>query len=107
MADRPDPGAPIDLIATHGYGDSSAVWQPLLAALRQTVRAPVEAQAWDLPGHGARRADRLGQHDIDTVTEGLRLRVARSPRPPVLLGHSLGCYPSLRCTLTTNYPPPT
>jgi pimeloyl-ACP methyl ester carboxylesterase len=104
MAARPDPGAPIDLIATHGYGDSSSVWLPLLAALGEIVRAPVEAQVWDLPGHGARRADPLGPRDIDTVTEELRLRVACSPRPPVLLGHSLGGYLSLRCALTTDAP---
>lgn len=92
------------MIATHGYGDSSATWLPLLAELRKTVRAPVEALLWDLPGHGTRSADPLGPHDIATVTEELRLRVARSPRPPVLLGHSLGGYLSLRCALTTNEP---
>src|SRR5690348_12603222 len=101
MADRPGARAPISLIATHGYGDSSAVWSPLLAALSGLASAPVEAQAWDLPGHGSRRAGRLGPHDINTVTEELRLRAARSPRPPVLLGHSLGGYVSLRCALTT------
>jgi pimeloyl-ACP methyl ester carboxylesterase len=100
----PDSGTPIDLIATHGYGDSSATWLPLLAVLRNMVRAPVEAVLWDLPGHGTRSADPLGPHDIGTVTEELRLRVARSPRPPVLLGHSLGGYLSLRCALTTNEP---
>ena len=68
------------------------------------LRAPVEAQVWDLPGHGARRADSSGPHDIDTVTGELRLRLTRSPRPPVLLGHSLGGYLSLRCVLTTNAP---
>ena len=99
-----EPGAPIDLIATHGYGGSAAVWSPLLATLGALVRAPVEAQVWDLPGHGARRADSSGPHDIDTVTEELRLRVTRSPRPPVLLGHSLGGYLSLRCALTTDAP---
>jgi pimeloyl-ACP methyl ester carboxylesterase len=104
MAARPDPGAPIDLIATHGYGDSSAVWSPLLAALGGLARRPVEAQVWDLPGHGARRAGPLGPHDIDTVTEELRLRAARCPQPPVLLGHSLGGYLSLRCALTTDAP---
>lgn len=104
MALRREPGAPIDLIATHGYGGSAAVWSLLLATLGGLVRAPVEAQVWDLPGHGARRADSSGPHDIDTVTGELRLRVTRSPRPPVLLGHSLGGYLSLRCVLTTNAP---
>ena len=104
MALRREPGAPIDLIATHGYGGSAAVWSLLLATLGGLVRAPVEAQVWDLPGHGARRADSSGPHDIDTVTGELRLRLTRSPRPPVLLGHSLGGYLSLRCVLTTNAP---
>jgi pimeloyl-ACP methyl ester carboxylesterase len=104
MALRREPGAPIDLIATHGYGGSAAAWSPLLAALGGQLRVPVEAQVWDLPGHGARRADSSGSHDIDTVTEELRLRVTRSPRPPVLLGHSLGGYLSLRCVLTTDAP---
>jgi pimeloyl-ACP methyl ester carboxylesterase len=104
MAARPGTGAPVDLIATHGYGDSAAVWSPLLAALAGLTRAPVEAQVWDLPGHGARRADPPGPHDVDTVTEELRLRAARSARPPVLLGHSLGGYLSLRCALTTDVP---
>ena len=102
MTARPDPAAPVDLIATHGYGDSAAAWSPLLAALAEFACAPVEAQVWDLPGHGARRADLPGPHDINTVTEELRLRAARSARPPVLLGHSLGGYLSLRCALTTN-----
>jgi hypothetical protein len=44
MAARPDPGAPIDLIATHGYGDSSAVWPPLLAALGGLARRPAVAR---------------------------------------------------------------
>jgi pimeloyl-ACP methyl ester carboxylesterase len=104
MAPRREPGAPIDLIATHGYGGSAAVWSLLLAALRDLVRAPVEAQVWDLPGHGARRAESPRSHDIDTVTGELRLRVTRSPRPPVLLGHSLGGYLSLRCVLATGAP---
>ena len=50
MAARPGLGTPVDLIATHGYGDSAAVWSPLLAALAGLTRAPVEAQVWDLPG---------------------------------------------------------
>jgi pimeloyl-ACP methyl ester carboxylesterase len=104
MAPRRERGAPIGLIATHGYGGSAAVWSPLLAELGDLVRAPVEAQVWDLPGHGARRADSSGPHDIDTVTGELLLRVTRSPRPPVLLGHSLGGYLSLRCVLTTDAP---
>jgi pimeloyl-ACP methyl ester carboxylesterase len=104
MAPRREPGAPIDLIATHGYGGSAAVWSPLLATLGDLVRAPVEAQVWDLPGHGARRADSSGPHDIDTVTGELQLCVTRSLRPPVLLGHSLGGYLSLRCALTTDAP---
>jgi pimeloyl-ACP methyl ester carboxylesterase len=104
MEAQPDPRPPVHLIATHGYGDSAAVWPPLLAALRATVRVPVETQVWDLPGHGDGRAGPLGRHDIDTVTEELRLRAAASPRPPVLLGHSLGGYLSLRCALTTDAP---
>jgi pimeloyl-ACP methyl ester carboxylesterase len=101
---RREPGAPVDLIATHGYGGSAAAWSPLLAALDGLLPGPVEAQVWDLPGHGARRADSSGPHDIDTVTGELRRRVTRSPRPPVLLGHSLGGYLSLRCALTTDAP---
>jgi pimeloyl-ACP methyl ester carboxylesterase len=104
MALRREPAAPIDLIATHGYGGSAAVWSRLLAELGPLLRAPVKAQVWDLPGHGTRRADSCGPHDIDTVTGELRLRVTRSPRPPVLLGHSLGGYLSLRCALTTDAP---
>src|SRR5580693_418938 len=104
MALRREPGAPVDLIATHGYGGSAAAWSPLLAALGGQLRVPVEAQVWDLPGHGARRADSSGPHHIDTVTGELQLRVTRSPRPPVLLGHSLGGYLSLRCALTTDAP---
>jgi pimeloyl-ACP methyl ester carboxylesterase len=101
---RREPGAPVDLIATHGYGGSAAAWSPLLAALDGLLPGPVEAQVWDLPGHGARRADSSGPHDIETVTGELRRRVTRSPRPPVLLGHSLGGYLSLRCALTTDAP---
>ena len=104
MPAQPGAQAPVSLIATHGYGGSSAVWSPLLAELSGLLRAPVEAQAWDLPGHGTRRAERPGAHDIGTVTEELRLLVARSPRPPVLLGHSLGGYVSLRCVLTAGPP---
>jgi pimeloyl-ACP methyl ester carboxylesterase len=97
------PGAevPVHLIATHGYGDSAAVWTPLLAALHAVARRPVSTQVWDLPGHGGRRDGPLAAHDIGMVTEELRLRVLASPRPPVLVGHSLGGYVSLRCALTT------
>ena len=104
MAPRREPGTPIDLIATHGYGGSAAVWSPLFTALSGLASVPAAAQVWDLPGHGERRDDPLGPHDIDTVTGELRLRVTRSPRPPVLLGHSLGGYLSLRCALTADAP---
>jgi pimeloyl-ACP methyl ester carboxylesterase len=101
---QPELEAPVDLIATHGYGDSAVVWSPLLAALAAVTRVPVNPQAWDLPGHGARRAEPPGSHDIDTATEELRRRARQCPRPPVLLGHSLGGYLSLRCALTTDAP---
>jgi pimeloyl-ACP methyl ester carboxylesterase len=104
MALRPEPAASIDLIATHGYGGSAAVWSPLLATLGPLLPGPVRAQLWDLPRHGARSTDSSGPHDVDSVTAELRLRVTLSPRPPVLLGHSLGGYLTLRCVLTTDAP---
>lgn len=100
----PELEAPVDLIATHGYGDSAVVWSALLAALAGATRVPVDSQAWDLPGHGARGAEPPGSHDIGSATEELRRRAGQCPRPPVLLGHSLGGYLSLRCALTTDVP---
>jgi pimeloyl-ACP methyl ester carboxylesterase len=104
VSTRPGAEPAISLIATHGYGDSAAVWSPLLGALTGLLRAPLQAQTWDLPGHGARRTDLLQPHDIGTVTEELRLRAGLSARAPVLLGHSLGGYLSLRCALTAGPP---
>jgi pimeloyl-ACP methyl ester carboxylesterase len=83
----------IPAILTHGYGDRSSSWQAQVDALSSVLTA----RTWDLPGHGERFP--LLEHgvDIDRPTMELASMVQECSEPPLLIGHSVGGYISLRC----------
>lgn len=77
-----------DVVALHGFSDSSACWGPFLARLGMPARTP------DLLAHGGRRmppGTAFG-HDalVDDVLPAVAAAAAEGGRPVVLIGHSLG-----------------
>ncbi|PJI94761.1 alpha/beta fold hydrolase [Luteimicrobium subarcticum] len=92
----PDPAGPVraGVVFVHGMRTSGAIWTPQLDAVRATGRGAV---AIDLPGHGARRADRFTlDAALDVVDDAAAEVTASSPGAPwVLVGLSLGGYAAL------------
>lgn len=83
----------IDIVFLHGWAMNSAVWQPCLQRLPNSVRA----RCIDLPGYGE-HAD-AGADTLDGYAE----HVARLiPRPAVVVGWSLGGLVALQ--LARRYP---
>ncbi len=83
----------IDIVFIHGWAMNSAVWQPCLQRLPDSLRP----QCIDLPGYGDSIDVRAGTLDeyVDHVAQQLN-------RPVVLAGWSLGGLVSLR--LSQRYP---
>jgi pimeloyl-ACP methyl ester carboxylesterase len=79
------------VIATHGFGDDKATFAAQEEPLR---RHGCEVITWDLPGHGT-TGQPLPEYSPGAGREALASIAARSTRPVVLLGHSLGGYLSL------------
>ena len=96
------PAARMRAIMTHGFGESSDSWR----YQRTGLDAELEIVTWDLPGHGARPIPDRPAWDIDVLTSELHAMVRASPSPPLLIGHSIGGYLSLRCALTSPVPLP-
>lgn len=86
-----DEAGPV-LIATHGWGLDSTIWHYLKRDLAaQRAKSPHQLIVWDLPGAGRSKAPSLKQvsltsfaRDLDALIQGV------SPRPVILLGHSIG-----------------
>jgi len=76
-------------VLVHGTRTSSAIWQPQLDAL---AAAGHPAVAVDLPGHGARLAERF---TLDGALATIDEAVRGCSEPPLLVGLSLGGYASL------------
>ena len=95
-----EPAARKPAILTHGFGDSGDAWR----WQREGLRADLDIVTWDLPGHGARPSLAGLNWDIDMLTAELREMVRAAPSPPLLIGHSVGGYLSLRCALTSPEP---
>ena len=81
-AERPDP----DVLLLHGFKRSAAH----LAAWRAHLPG---AAFIDLPGHGG--APEVAEVSLRSWIEGVREITARLPRPPVLIGESLGALVAL------------
>jgi pimeloyl-ACP methyl ester carboxylesterase len=82
---RVDGDAGPRVVLTHGWGDTGAVWDAQVAALRTRARVVT----WDLPGHG--RSD--GPDDPAAYTREIALAHLDElvgDEPAVLVGHSLG-----------------
>lgn len=80
------------VIATHGWGLDSTIWQYLnrdLASRRSLV--PHQQITWDLPGLGRSKAPADGKIALEVFARDLAHLIERvSPRPVVLIGHSIG-----------------
>lgn len=80
------PGPPVLLV--HGAHHGAGCWDGWVAAL--AVRG-VPAAALDLRGHGVLAAGGLSpMTGVQDYAEDVAAAVAALPRPPVLVGHSLG-----------------
>lgn len=80
------------IVFVHGVRSSSALWDPQLAAVRAEG---YEAVAVDLPGHGARRAERFSLPGAMAVVDEAVASVGGGTGPVVLVGLSLGGYVTL------------
>lgn len=78
------------LLLTHGFGASQAMWAPNVEALA----AERQLLTWDLPGHGASRADGELTHE-GCLAEMLALLDVLGAQRTVLCGMSLGGFLSL------------
>lgn len=80
------------VIATHGWGLDSTIWQYLnrdLATHRNLV--PHQQITWDLPGLGRSKPPADGKIALEIFARDLAHLIERvSPRPVVLIGHSIG-----------------
>lgn len=80
------------VIATHGWGLDSTIWQYLnrdLATHRSLI--PHQQITWDLPGLGQSKAPSDGKVSLELFARDLaHLIESVSPRPVVLIGHSIG-----------------
>jgi len=80
-------GPPI--VLTHGFGDSAATWDPLVARLRSRF----ETLCWDLLGHGdAAKPVAANAYSLERALGDLDSVIARAGSDAVLIGHSLGGY---------------
>lgn len=77
------------VVFVHGTRSSAVVWAAQIEALR---RRGVDSIAVDLPGHGTRTDERF---TLDGAVATVQDAVARSARPPLLVGLSLGGYTAL------------
>lgn len=74
------------IILIHGATLNGASWAPV----RRALEPEFNVVAPDLPGHGARRAEKFTlQAAVDTVVAAVR---AVAPAPVILVGDSLGAY---------------
>jgi pimeloyl-ACP methyl ester carboxylesterase len=97
---EPPPSARTPAIVTHGYGESGDAWE----LQRADLHADLDIVSWDLPGHGARSMPTGFSCDIDVLTAELCEIARAAAAPPLLIGHSVGGYLSLRCALTCQIP---
>lgn len=77
------------VIFIHGTRSSAAVWDRQVSALR---RRGIEAQAIDLPGHGARVEETFS---LEGAIAAIDDAVASFDSAPMVVGHSLGGYAAL------------
>jgi pimeloyl-ACP methyl ester carboxylesterase len=73
----------------HGAGDSAAIWEHQLAAFGPPAAAH-RVLALDLPGHGARQAERAHTDHTANAAEVERALQAAGMEHVVLVGHSMG-----------------
>jgi pimeloyl-ACP methyl ester carboxylesterase len=81
--------APV-LLLTHGWGGTSAEWNPLRPYLAE---APYRVLRWDLPGLGRSESPADRDFSLQRMAEDLKLVIdgsAPSGRQLVLVGHSIG-----------------
>lgn len=79
----------IPIVFVHGTRTSSAIWDPQVQALEAVGHG---SHALDLPGHGARSAERF---TLEGALDAIDAAVDAQPAPPLLVGLSLGGYTSL------------
>ncbi len=91
---RSGAGSP-PLVFTHGWADTSAVWDGVVADLDTDH----ECRVWDLRGHGRSAVPPPGAYTREHALLDLSLVVETAGPPVVLVGHSFGGYLSLAHTL--------
>ncbi|MFA4937689.1 alpha/beta fold hydrolase [Brevundimonas sp.] len=80
------------VIATHGWGLDSTIWQYLKRRLGvERSLVPHRLVTWDLPGLGQSKAPPTGEIAVaNFATDLAQLIEEAAPRPVILIGHSIG-----------------
>ena len=81
----PDSGLPVILL--HGGGQTRHSWKYLAQKL---IRSGCRVTNVDLRGHGDSDWDPKGDYSLDTMVKDLQILIAHQPKPPVIVGASLG-----------------
>lgn len=79
-------GAGPTLVACHGWGMDSTIWNELKRATQRELRWVT----WDLPGLGRSRLAPGARPALDAYAEDLRGLVLSQGSPVILVGHSIG-----------------
>lgn len=85
-----DATGPMDgqpLLFLHGSGQTRQSWGK---ALVEAARHGFRATAMDLRGHGDSGWSPVGRYDLSVFTDDLRAVLSKFPRPPMVVGASLG-----------------
>lgn len=80
------------VIATHGWGLDSTIWQYLKRRLGvERSLVPHRLVTWDLPGLGQSKAPPTGEIAVANFATDLAQMIEEAaPRPVILIGHSIG-----------------
>lgn len=107
VRDWPCASAKAAVLFVHGLGEHSGRYAPLAQWFQQGGYA---VRSFDQRGHGHTPGQRGAMRHADDLLQDLATVYAdyanRLPRPPLLLGHSMGALVALRCVLDGRIAPP-
>lgn len=75
------------MVFAHGFGQTRRIWRPAMATM---AAAGWRCVSFDMRGHGDSDWSRDGHYAIDDFLDDLAAVTAAQPRPPILVGASMG-----------------